>query len=123
MHPDMPGSQHDDFDFETWRALASEDPERFEQMRQDAIRQIIESAPPTQRERLQALQWRIDQERRLSGNPLAACLRISNLMWERLMGKNGLVDTLNSLGQASEQHVEMREQAPVLPFRPRASDR
>ena len=32
-------------------------------------------------ERLRRLQWRIDRLREQAGNPMAACVQISNLMW------------------------------------------
>lgn len=87
-----------DFDWETWSALARTDPEAFEKRRKQALEALIASAPQQQRERLEALQCRIDLERRRSSSPLGACIRLSNLMWERF---NELQQALNALtGQA-----------------------
>lgn len=83
-----------DFDWETWSALARNDPEAFEQRRIQATEALIASAPEQQRERLKALQCRIDLERRRSSSPLGACIRLSNLMWERF---NELQQALNTL--------------------------
>lgn len=83
-----------DFDWETWSALARTDPEAFEQRRKQAIAALIASAPEAQRERLTALQCRIDLERRRSSSPLGACIRLSNLMWESF---NELQQALNAL--------------------------
>ncbi len=86
-------------DFDEWAALAREDPQAFEKMRLAAIDEYIASVPDTHRQRLRRLQWRIDQERRLARNPMSACLRISRMMWDSLLGEGGLRDQL--LGLAS----------------------
>ena len=77
-----------EIDFDRWAEIARTDPETFEAMRLEAIA----SAPEDNRERLRCLQWRIDQERRLARTPMAACVRISRLMWRSLLGPNGLQD-------------------------------
>ncbi|RMG38516.1 MAG: DUF3135 domain-containing protein [Gammaproteobacteria bacterium] len=81
-------------DFDEWATLAKEDPQAFEKMRLAAIDEYIASAPDTHRQRLRRLQWRIDQERRLARSPMSACLRISHMMWDSLLGKGGLRDQL-----------------------------
>jgi len=84
-------------DFDTWSAMARTDPQTFEKMRLAAIQAAIDSAPEANRERLRRLQWRIDQERRLARTPLAACVRISRMMWRAVLGPNGLNDRLTEL--------------------------
>ncbi len=69
-------------DFEFWMQLAKDDPEAFEKSRQERVAQLIEQAPTRQRRRLQGLQWQIDQTRKLARGPIAACLAISNMMWD-----------------------------------------
>ena len=86
-------------DFDTWSAVARTDPQTFEEMRLAAIQAAIDSAPEANRERLRRLQWRIDQERRLARTPLAACVRISRMMWHRVLGPNGLHDRFAELHQ------------------------
>jgi hypothetical protein len=84
-------------DFDTWSALARNDPQTFEKMRLAAIQAAIDGAPEANRERLRRLQWRIDQERRLARTPLAACIRISRMMWRAVLGPNGLRDRVAEL--------------------------
>jgi hypothetical protein len=70
-------------DFETWVELASSDPEKFEQLRQDKISKIIENAPKQRQQRLRGLQWRIDIIReKHKDSAMEACLAISGLMWD-----------------------------------------
>lgn len=86
-----------EMNFDTWSELARNDPEAFESMRLAAIEAVIAEAPEANRERLRRLQWRIDQERRLARTPMAACLRISRMMWHSVLGPNGLNDRLVEL--------------------------
>lgn len=81
-----------DLDFDTWADLARTDPDAFERMRLEAIDAFIESVPEKNRERLRRFQWRIDQERRRAKTPLAACIRLSSMMWQSLLGEGGLRD-------------------------------
>lgn len=83
-----------DKDFEGWRQLAEHDPDGFERARRAAIDAAIAEAPGDQQERLRRLQWRIDQIRRRTATPLAACVAISHMMWERLYGEGGLLQVL-----------------------------
>ncbi|MCB1760220.1 MAG: DUF3135 domain-containing protein [Gammaproteobacteria bacterium] len=77
--------------------MAKENPEEFEKLRLEAINEVIESAPELHRQRLRCLQWRIDQERRRASNPLSACLRLSQMMWESVSGSGGLLENLSQL--------------------------
>ena len=86
-----------EMDFDAWSEMARSDPETFESMRLAAIEAVIESAPEANRERLRRLQWRIDQERRLARTPMAACLRISRMMWRAVLGQGGLQDRFGEL--------------------------
>lgn len=83
-------------DFDSMSRIAKEDPREFERLRQEAIDEFIESAPEERRQRLRCLQWRIDQERR-NCSPLSACLKISNMMWEHLLGAEGLLGRQQAL--------------------------
>lgn len=77
-------------DFDSMTAIAKDDPVEFERLRRSCIDEFIENTPPERRERLRRLQWRIDQERR-NCSPLSACLKISKMMWDRLLGEGGLL--------------------------------
>lgn len=109
----MVNSQPSEFDFNHWSSLAQKDPVEFENQRQDAIDNMIEQAPAHKRTRLRRLQWKIDQARKLSGSPMAACIKLSNLMWESVVGRNGLLDALNGHGY---QQPRQMESAQILSF-------
>ncbi len=83
-----------DFDFDTWSSMARQDPAKFEAMRQQMIDDLIDSTPAHLRPRIIGLQWKIDQMRRQTNNPLAACIQISNLMWDSVLGEKGLLNAL-----------------------------
>ena len=85
------------FDFEKWSSLASTDPEAFEQYRKQVINNFIQDLPEEKQQRMRCLQWRVDSIRRLAKTPLAACIEISNMMWDSIKGKNGLLEALHGL--------------------------
>lgn len=110
-----------EIDFDAWADMARNDPKAFEAMRLAAIEAVIESAPEANRERLRRLQWRIDQERRLARTPMAACLRISRMMWRAVLGPGGLQDRFVELqgmfnGQAGGPAVRATTAGEVLVF-------
>lgn len=87
-------------DFEQWSTLATEDPEAFEAQRSRVIDEFLgRVASGPQQERLRRLQWRIDQVRDRSNSPMAACLSMYAMMWDRLLGEGGMLDALH--GKAS----------------------
>ncbi len=77
-------------DFDDLLRLAQDDPVRFEAVRQKTIATYIATLPHDRQDLMRRLQWRIDQERR-NRTPLSACIRISSLMWENLLGSQGLL--------------------------------
>jgi len=101
------------FDFEYWRKLAEEDPALFEMKRREEIDKVISNAPSKElQERLQRLQWRVDMERRRSKTATQACVRIYGMMWKRVYGEDGLLESLNQLLQYNTDmpKKEMREE-------------
>jgi Protein of unknown function (DUF3135) len=108
------------FPFDEWAKLAHHDPLAFESARRQVLQSLIESMPLTQRRRLEGLQWQIDRERELASNPLASCLKISSLMWDKVLGANGLVDNLEQLSGAKPPREQAGPVAAVLPFTRRA---
>ena len=106
---------HHDLDFDALCALAQHDPAAFESHRARVIQAAIERAPAGRRQRLHRLQWRVDQVRRRSATPLAACISLSDMMWESVTGEHGLLETLR--GQPRER--VHRSDAVILPMRPR----
>ncbi len=93
----MTKKKNAEIDFDAWSEMARSDPETFELMRQAAIENVIANASESNRDRLRRLQWRIDQERRLARSPMAACLRISRMMWRTVLGPGGLNDRFGEL--------------------------
>lgn len=104
---------HHAFDFDTWAHLANHDPEGFETLRADAIEEAIRHAPPRLQPRLRRLQWKLDQIRRTSATPMAACIRMNHMMWDRITGPGGLLETLVE----GTQRPVPRNKAQVLQFR------
>lgn len=70
-----------EYDFDSWMDLAQTDPEKFEDLREAAIDELIASAPRERQMQLRRLQWRIDMVRQRAGNPMAATIEISKMMW------------------------------------------
>jgi hypothetical protein len=117
--------QHNtEFDFDEWSALAKADPAAFEQKRLDLIEEFLASLPLHDQKRLRGLQFRIDMERRRARTPMAACLKLSAMMWDSLMGSRGLKNALDSLlGTALSPALQPAPAQPsvrnahILPFR------
>ncbi|MCB1746548.1 MAG: DUF3135 domain-containing protein [Gammaproteobacteria bacterium] len=110
-------SHDDDFEFDYWAALADNDPAAFEDARRAVISSLIESAPSDSRRRLTGLQWQVDRVRERADNPLKACIDISGMMWDKVLGEDGLVERLEELaGQRAPRERAVRS-ATVLPLR------
>lgn len=91
-------------DFDSWATLASSDPQRFEQLRQDKLSDYINRAPESRQQRLRGLQWRIDKLREQNkDSPMVSCLLISELMW----------DTFEHLSQLLQIQAENGYNAPI----------
>ena len=112
------------FDFDHWVALARDDLEAFEAQRRGLIEALIARAAPVRQRRLRGLQFRIDMERRRARTPMAACIRIQSLMWDSLVGPDGLYDRVAGLSTHSIHSVPRRpdpEEGPrpcatIIPF-------
>lgn len=89
--------QRDSETFEYWLKLAKSDPALFEVKRLEAIEAAIQNAPVEKQQRLRGLQWRIDAERRKAKNPLDACLKVYNMMWDKVYGSDGLLEALDTM--------------------------
>lgn len=107
-----------EYNFERWSRMAGDDPAAFERARLEAIEAVIAAAPEDTRQRLRALQSRIDLERRRAGSPLGSCVRISALMWDRF---HDLREALQQLQAPLSEHHKLAARceahgAQVLPF-------
>ncbi len=110
------------FDFEYWRDLAATDAAAFETARRQAIDALIDSAPEErQRRRMQGLQWRIDRIRDTAPNAMDACLKISRMMWDSVLGDDGLLERLRALEGKGARPVKPHFPAKVIPLTPKAA--
>ncbi len=73
-----------DFDFDEWVRLAQQDPTAFEALRKEIIEEIIKGFHLDQQRVLEGLQFRIDMERRKSKNPMGSCIRLSNMLKNKI---------------------------------------
>jgi len=103
-------------DFDQFSKLAKSDPEAFEAKRAEVIEQMILRMPAHKQHRMRCLQWKIDQVRKQAGNPMAACIKLSEMMWDSLVGPGGLREVLERIG---EGNYEPLPRASVLEFQPR----
>ena len=72
-------------EFDVLVEMARNDPDRLEAMRKDLVQQVIDSSSSEDmRRRLAGVQFRVDAERSRAGTPLAACIRISEMMCQSL---------------------------------------
>lgn len=97
-------------DFDQWRLLARSDPEAFESRRREVIDAAIARAPAKRQPRLRGLQWRIDLMRRRASTPLAACITLSDMMWQAFAGSNGLLERLHGRGR---EHLLSTSSSPM----------
>lgn len=105
--------------------LARTDPSAFEARRLALLEDFLGQFPQPEQRRLRGLQFRIDMERRRAHTPMAACLRLSAMMWDSLLGSHGLKAALDRLLTAeapirrarSAAHVRRTTPARILPFR------
>ena len=110
----MPGDSVNDIDFDYWSNLASTDPQKFEQLRQDKISETIAKASSHRQKRLRGLQWRIDLIRsQHKESATAACLAISELMWETF---EQLADILQSQADNGLSTPTPQIQMNIIPF-------
>jgi hypothetical protein len=106
--------------FEVLVDMARNDPQGLETLRRSMTDAVIAAASnETTRRRLQGLQFRVDMERRRATTPLAATIRISEMMCR------SLADLHRSMvapeGRAGAEFANVVSVAAVLPFAPTGS--
>lgn len=101
------------WDFNDWMTLSRSDPIAFEERRRRVIEEAIARAPQHMQPRLRARQWHIDIERSRTRNPLSACIRLSNMMWKMVCGRQGLMAAIDNL--TGDAHFP-RQSANVILF-------
>ncbi len=100
-------------DFDDWAELAQSDPAAFEARREQAIEALIGRMPEHKQQRMRCLQWKIDQVRDRAGSPMAACIKLSEMMWDSLTGPGGLKDALDRM---SDENPAPLPNADILTF-------
>ena len=111
-----------EFNFDYWMKLAQSDSEAFENKRRETIEELIHSMPEQYHRKLRQLQWKIDTIREVSPNPLASCIRISNMLMDHTYGEGGLLESLNALVQgrpSAKNNAAQKSIGKVLEFAPR----
>lgn len=113
----MSGISINGIDFEHWATLASSDPEGFEQLRQDKISALIERSTSQRQQRLRGLQWKIDQIRdKNKDSTMAACLAISELMWETFEHLVEVLQSQNENGLHKPTSTSPQQTGQIIPF-------
>lgn len=102
------------FDFDRWAELARSDPLAFELQRKFFIEAVISSAHGRNRQKLRQIQWKLDRIRDTSATPMAACLRMQEMLWDSVLGDDGLLARLQQLPIAEKPP---RRSAQILDFR------
>ena len=103
------------FDFEEWAKLAEQDPARFEDRRAQTISKAIDEVPQDKQQMLRRLQWKVDRVRELKSTPLAACIAITDMMWNTFHDLNRSYQWLGSHSDKSTP-LEALPKATVLNF-------
>ncbi len=102
--------------FDVLAELARRDPDALEALGRLLTDDVIKHAPrPASRRRLEGLKFRIEMERRRTHDPLATCVRLSQLMHQ------SLCELHNALNAPNGFRPTPRQAGTVLGF-PRASE-
>lgn len=101
-----PGDPCTEYDFDEWSHIAKTNPEQFELMRQQLINDLLAQVPDHLKQRIKRQQWQIDQIRKQANNPLAACIQISQKMWNSVYGENGLLTALEEPEKVLQSQIK-----------------
>lgn len=100
--------------FEVLVDMARNDPQGLETLRRSLTNAVIDAArSDTARRRLRGLQFRVDMERRRAGTPLAATIRISEMMCRSLASLHRSLVAPVDLAEPAADH-----DARIVPLRP-----
>ena len=112
--------QKNGFNFDEWLDLLKRDPASFESRRQQSIEELINSVPQDKQQRLRCLQWKIDRVRDKMPTPLAACVAISDMMWDSLDRLNQLYHDCDNITKVKDgkRVIAPLPQAKIIQFSP-----
>lgn len=105
-----------EFDFKEWSELAQTDPDRFEARRNRVINEAIRRVPVDRQQMLRGLQWRVDRVRELKRTPLAACIAITDMMWDAFSELHHSYVKLAEIKPGQKVMIEERPRADIIPF-------
>lgn len=71
-------------DFDTLMELAQNDPEAFDRLKAEAVEQTISEANEFSQRRLRGLQWQIDVTVKKAKTPMEGCVKVSEMMHDKL---------------------------------------
>ena len=111
-------------DFDTLKAMAEQNPQALEDLRQQFVNDLIANAPPAVQRRLRGLQFQIDAQRRIHKNPLAACIKLSEMMYESFSELRYVLNDVTGMGPELPRQREVVSNQPggkVLNFKARQS--
>ena len=83
--------------FDALVLMAKNEPEAFESYRRSLIQKTIENSPQDRQTNLRRYQWRIDQEKRKHDNSLAACIKLTQMMSQRMFSINKQLCVLSEI--------------------------
>ena len=109
------------FKFEEWSELSQKDPQAFEELRKKTINEFIDGVAVERQHRLRCLQWKIDRVREKNSTPLAACVAISDMMWDSLERLHKIYYDYENITSVKEgkRVLTPLPSASVLPFQSR----
>ncbi|MCE2680894.1 MAG: DUF3135 domain-containing protein [Burkholderiales bacterium] len=96
-----------DFDFAQWAQLHQEDPVAFDQKREEALREFIDSARPDSRLMLEQTLFTLQMHRRKAKSGLQSAIFASNLMWESFGKMRESMNEARSVFQEAEPVLRM----------------
>lgn len=90
--------------------MAKEDPDKLDQLQKKLCEELIQNAPQECQRKLRGTQFKVDMERRRARSPLAACMKISNMMQESF---SQLREVLNEVQTIKTPHIKCNTKKPI----------
>lgn len=111
-----------EFNFKEWSELAQSDPDSFEARRSRVINEAIRRVPADRQQMLRGLQWKVDRVRELKRTPLAACIAITDMMWDTFSDLHLSYIKLAEIKPGAKPVFEESPTATIIHFPGRTAD-
>lgn len=111
-------------DFDTLKKMAEQNPNALEELRQQFVNDLIDNAPPDLQRRLRGLQFQIDAQRRIHKTPMAACIKLSQMMYDSFSELRYLLNDVTGQGPQLPSSKSLNADQPaaqILDFNARRS--